>query len=198
MISAIVVAAGESRRMGKEDKLSLPFRSSTILETVLEELEASNIDEIIVVIKNDKSSKGISHFSKMSYAENLNAEDGLTSSIQTGVKAADKSTKFFLICLADMPLISSEDYNQLINNALINQGKVIYQPSNGSSRGNPVLFSHHFKESILNLNEPHGCKPILLNNSQYVQKITTTNPCFYTDIDTKTDYDNLLNSVSET
>ena len=198
MISAIVVAAGESSRMGNVDKLSLPFRSSTIFETVLEELQASNVDEIIVVKKDSKSSLGRSQFSKARYAENPNAEDGLTSSIQSGVRAADKSSKFFLICLADMPLITSIDYNILIKNALINQGKVIYQPSNGSSRGNPVLFSNHFKESILNLSEPHGCKPILLNNSQYVQKTSTTNPCFYTDIDTQTDYDNLLNSVSKT
>ena len=97
-----------------------------------------------------------------------------------------------------MPMIKQDNYNLLINSALINHGKVIYQPSNGSSKGNPVLFSHHFKKAILTLKEPHGCKPILLDNSQYVQKISTTNPCFYTDIDNKEDYNKLLNSISET
>lgn len=198
MISAIVVAAGESSRMGSVDKLSLPFRSSTILETVLLELEKSNVDEIIIVLKDIKPNLGLGQFSKVKYAENSNAENGLTSSIQSGVNAADKSARFFLICLADMPLIDSDNYNLLINNALINQGKVIYQPLNGSLRGNPVLFSSHFRESILALKDTHGCKPILLNNSQYVQAIPTTNPCFYTDIDTQEDYDKLLNSVSKT
>jgi molybdenum cofactor cytidylyltransferase len=196
MISAIVVAAGESSRMGSVDKLSLPFRSSTILETVLQELENSAVDEIVVVLKDIKTQSGFSQFPKVRYAENPNPEDGLTSSIQAGIRVTDISVKHYLICLADMPLISSKDYNCLTNKTLNNNDKVIYRPSNKSTGGNPVLFSQHFREDILALKDPHGCKSILLNNSEYVQTIFTTEPGFYTDIDTQEDYESILNSIS--
>ena len=54
MTTAIVLAAGSSIRMGLENKLTLPYSSSTILETVIDQLLASDIDEIIVVLGHEK------------------------------------------------------------------------------------------------------------------------------------------------
>lgn len=191
MISAIVVAAGKSSRMGDIDKLRLRFENSTILGTVLQRLSGSQVDEIILVHSNEASIKGVVQSSKLKVVENISPQDGLTSSIQTGVKAANPGHAF-LVCLADMPLITSDEYNLLIKSYLGYSEKVIIQPFNGVKPGNPVLFSNHFRTDILNLLETTGCKPVVFANKQFIKRLETTSKSFYTDIDTMNQYNKVI------
>ena len=109
MITAIVLAAGQSTRMGSKNKMFLPFRNSTVLSQVIAELIISNVDEIIVVMDNDTHANEIELVSQVKLCINPNALSGLTSSIQTGVENAHPDSDL-LICLGDMPLINSKEY----------------------------------------------------------------------------------------
>ena len=195
MISAIVLAAGKSSRMGVINKMLLPFKKSTVIGTVVTALDQSKVDEIIVVENNEASiAKHLDAKPKLKYVVNKDFEAGLTSSIQCGIKASNRKSDGFLICLGDMPLHTKTDYNLLIDNYLENKRKVILLPIYSDKRGNPVLFSADFKAEILGLaNSTGGCKPVVVVNKNYIVEVPfSTNSC-HIDIDTMEDYKRLYN-----
>jgi len=157
MISAIVLAAGKSARMGAINKMLLPYKGNTVIGTVLHELQQSLVDEIIIVDNQNLHIKErLNEFPSVNFVTNLNTDGGLASSIQCGVNEASGSATGFLICLGDMPLLISDDYNSLINNFITIDNKVIILPTHDNKRGNPVLFSAHFKDEILDLQDGNG------------------------------------------
>lgn len=194
MISAIVLAAGKSARMGKIDKMLLPYKASTVIGTVVNELGKSLVDEIIVVENRDaKIAAHLDNKAIVKYVTNNDADQGLTSSIQCGIKTASNNSTGYLVCLGDMPLLTNNDYNLLINKLLNIKNKAILIPKHNNKRGNPVLFSHHFKEEILLLEEINGCKPVVIANQDFVIEVHFSNNNCHLDIDTMEDYKKLTN-----
>ncbi len=193
MISAIVLAAGNSSRMGTDNKMLLPFRGSTVIGTVISALEQSLVDEIIVVKNHETNiSQELDYGNKVKFVTNSAANQGLTTSIQCGINKASSSTNGYLICLGDMPLLTKTDYNILIKKSLKSENKVILIPKFNNKRGNPVLFSSHFKEDILLLEDKSGCKPVVIANKDLVIEVPfSTNNC-HIDIDTMEDYKRIL------
>ena len=192
MISAIVLAAGKSSRMGAENKMLLPFRGSTVIGSVINALEQSLVDEIIVVENNETIiAQQLDYSKKVKFVINIDANQGLSTSIQCGIKVAKPITNGYLICLGDMPLLIETDYNLLINKLLNSENKVILIPKFNNKRGNPVLFSSHFKEDILLLKDKEGCKPVVVANDNFVNEIPFSNNHCHVDIDTIEDYQKL-------
>lgn len=184
MTSAIVLAAGSSRRMGAMNKLILPYSSCTILETIIIELQASNVDEIIVVLGHEKEviKTLLSPYEGLIFCYNAQHLTGMTSSIQTGVKSASKASNGYLICLSDMPFIEADDYNFILNS--LSGEKEILLPFYQSKKGNPVCFSKHFRGEILDHQQLEGCREIVQNNNKNVRKISFNNDHILKDIDT--------------
>lgn len=195
MITAIVPAAGESARMGPKDKLFLQFGGQTVIETVIHAINDAAVDRIIVVLNDLSKSALLPTLNKVSYLLNPNSDAGLTSSIQTGIsKSIDGSD--FLVCLGDMPLLQYHHYNKLINCKLDDSNKFIIQPLKGARRGNPVLFSAHFKDQLLALRTPNGCKPVISSNEAVLRLVEVESSAYFSDIDSPEDYDILLNRIS--
>jgi molybdenum cofactor cytidylyltransferase len=189
MISAIVLAAGKSSRMGAENKMLLPFKGSTMISLVIAALDLSLVEEIIVVENHETNiAQQLEYSAKVKFVINLAAEQGLTTSIQCGIKAASSSATAYLICLGDMPLLTNNDYNILINKTLENSDKVILIPKFNNKRGNPVLFSSHFKDEILRLGEKSGCKPVVVANDNFVNEVPFPDNHCHVDIDNLEDY----------
>ena len=191
MISAIVVAAGKSSRMGTTDKLDLPFQGSTVLNTVLDNIIQSKVDEVILVVSNKAPKLSDDVKKNWRIIINESRDQGLTSSIQKGVMAAQEDSHL-LICLGDMPLINQGDYNALTSKIINSNEKSIIQPWRDGRPGNPVLFSHHFRNEILKLSYAHGCKPIVKNNHDYLHTLETKNAAYFTDIDTEEEYREII------
>jgi len=195
-ITAILLAAGLSSRMKGENKMLLPYKGTTILQSTYDQLKASNVDRVIIVggsfyeqivkqIKIDSSDKII---------QNNNPAAGMTSSIQTGVKT-DKENAF-MICLGDMPLISSKQYKVLIDcylAAVQKDQKTIVVPKVNDQQGNPVIFSQHYREDILMNLEPNGCKSVIELNKSHLVHLNTNDSHYLSDIDTPEDYDQIIN-----
>ena len=189
MISAIVLAAGKSSRMGAANKMLLPFGESTILGSVVSNLEKSLVNEVVIVTDSeDAIGKQLTSYSNTKIVVNKDADMGMTTSIQCGVKATSSKSKGFMICLGDMPALDNDDFNLLINNYLDKTNEVILVPKRDNRRGNPVIFSHHFLDHIMKLESMNGCKPLLLSFPSYVVEVPVLNEHFFLDIDTKADY----------
>jgi len=99
-----------------------------------------------------------------------------------------------MICLADMPLLKSEDYNSMVQfeEKFKNKSKIIV-PYNKITRGNPVIFGKDYFNTLVNLVGDNGGKTILEKNKD-VFNYDTNSEGFYFDIDTKKDLVKLKNN----
>lgn len=224
-ITAIVLAAGLSRRMGNENKLLLPFGQSTILLTTLLNILSAKIGETLVVVgheaqnvqatlvaemqnvqasltadlKNDplsiNASKATWRDLKValpSILTNHHYEKGMTTSIQTGVAAADAESLGYMICLSDMPFITPSEYAFLTNEflkILKTDKEAIVQPIFKGKRGNPTVFSNFYKKHILELIDTEGCKPIVQAHAAHVYVVEMPTDSVLRDIDSRRDYE---------
>jgi CTP:molybdopterin cytidylyltransferase MocA len=126
--------------------------------------------------------------------ENPNYEIGMTTSIQTGVAAANDESVGFMICLSDMPFITPSDYQFLAEKfaeIVSKDPKAIVQPTFEGKRGNPTILSHFYKQDILDLTFTEGCKPIVQANATHVYAVEMPTDAVLKDIDTEEEYSGL-------
>ena len=192
MISAIILAAGESRRMGKQNKLLLPVGGEALLVKFVKSVCDSDVDQVLVVIGHEaeKIRRELNDL-PLSFVYNPNFRGGMTTSIKSGVEEVSKDCDGFLICLADMPFINTPEINKLIHaydQNRIKEKRLIVVPAFQGHRGNPVLFSSEFRNDILEHKKESGCKGVILNNSESVKEIEMDDDNMLLDVDTIEDY----------
>ena len=196
MVSAIILAAGESRRMGNRNKLLFPFGSKTLIEHILDTVSNSNADEVIVVIGHEAAQVNpLLENYNVKIVQNNNYREGMTPSIHAGVKAASAKTEGYMICLSDLPLIKSDELNYLINafeKTLHNNEKHIVIPVYKRRRGNPVIFSALYRSDILEHKGLMGCKGIAKQNPHQVLEVEMETDHVLFDIDTIGEYNACL------
>ena len=192
MITGILLAAGESRRMGRDNKLLLPYKDKTLIQYVTTQLVNSDLDEVIVVTGyQDNFIREALNKLDVQFAHNPDYYSGQTSSIQAGVKKLSPLSKGFLVCLADMPLLQSMHYNAIIQKLkkeIANNPSIILRPVHKEKPGHPVAFSMLQKENVLSCKEAEGCKSILKEQSQDLMLWPIANEAYYRDVDTKMEY----------
>jgi molybdenum cofactor cytidylyltransferase len=234
-LSVIVLAAGLSRRMGKENKLLLPFGETTILEATLSHILTAQLGEIFVVIGHEavavkavlvtsttlntyriselgcrniepepsepsarfetSPTVGIQKALPFTILTNNQYETGMTTSIQTGVQAAEEGSGGYMICLSDMPFITPAEYaflKQQFLNILVVDKQAIIQPIFKGERGNPTILSSFYKNDILNLTYTEGCKPIVQANKKHVYLVEMPTNSVLRDIDFIEEYKKAL------
>ena len=187
MISAIVLAAGNSVRMGKQNKLLLPYGNTTIIEQVVDQLLNSQAEEVVVVLGHEQNKvKAALGARPVKLVFNSRYQTGMTSSIQTGVAAASPRARGYLICLGDMPALTAADYNAVMAGA--GEKPEIRVPVFQGQKGNPVYFSSHFREALLAHKEPEGCRGLVQQHAGKVVKVVVGHGRILSDIDTPEDY----------
>ena len=167
MISAILLAAGQSKRMNGENKLTKKIQDIPLIKHSVKNILSSSIDELIVVLGYQKEivEKLIGKNEKMKIVFNKNFENGMASSIKTGLNHFSEETEAFFICLGDMPLVNHNIYNQLIKSK---GNKKIIVPTYKGQQGNPVLFDKSMKDNIMNILGDTGAKKILELNKDKI------------------------------
>jgi len=191
MISAIILAAGESRRMGVKNKLLLPISGEVLISNFVKSVCASNVDEVVVVVGHEAEKiEDVLQGQPVLFVENLRYMEGITSSIQTGIQAASAESEGLLICLADQPFIETSDFNRLIHeftDLFDSESSLIIVPVFKGQRGNPVLFSRQFRDIILQ-HKWEGCRDIVLKHPECVREVEMGNDNVLQDVDTLEDY----------
>jgi len=187
MISAILLAAGQSKRMINENKLTKKFNGIPLIKHSVNNILSSDIGELIIVLGYQK--KIIQNIfeknSKIKFAFNENFADGISTSIKTGLDhLSDKSDAFF-ICLGDMPLINKKIYNHLIKSRKDNH---IIVPTYKNKQANPVLFSKFMKTTIMTVTGDFGAKKILNQNKKKISNIKIDDISITKDFNTKNDF----------
>jgi molybdenum cofactor cytidylyltransferase len=194
MVTAIVLAAGLSQRMGNVNKLLLQYKGKTIIETTLTNILASGIKEIIVVTGHEAEKvKGVIQHLPVLIIDNPDYAKGMTTSIQHGIEHAKESG--YMICLADMFLITSDEYALLkktFDDSFHSNTKYIYIPRYNNEKGNPVIFSPYYKDGILKHKEMEGCKAIVQTNKENIFWIEMPTDHVLQDMDYYEDYKKLI------
>ncbi len=187
MTSAILLAAGSSRRMGENNKLLLPWNNRPMIAWITEQLAHSKIDEIILVLGHEAEKvKAVLSPFDVQFSYNPKHQSGMTSSIQAGIKTCSPDSRGYLICLGDMPRLQTTDYDTIIEQ--VSGKKEILAPFYRGQKGNPVFFSRHFKEEILAHTEAEGCKKIVQAHAHLLRSIPFANDHILHDIDKPEDY----------
>lgn len=195
MISAILLAAGEAKRMGKP-KMLMPFGSGTVLEWSLDNLLASRADEVIVVLgPNAEAVKQVIADRQVKIAVNPDYHLGMSTSLITGLKLVNNQTQRIIVALADQPLVCNETYNRLIEASLCSD-KGITIPVYQGKRGNPVIFSAGYKQELTELEGDVGGKEVTMRHPDDVLEVDVHSECVNLDINTTQDYLKLLNYES--
>ena len=192
MISAVILAAGESKRMGKQNKLLLPVAGEALLVKLIKSVCDSDVGQVIVVIGHEaeKIRRKLNNF-PLSFVYNPNFSEGMTTSIKSGVKEVSPDCDGYMICLADMPFINTSEINKLIHayaQNRIKEKRLIVIPVYQGHRGNPVLFSTEFREDILEHKMEYGCKGVIMKNFESVKEIEMDDDSMLLDVDTLEDY----------
>ena len=187
MISAILLAAGQSKRMNGENKLVKNYKKSPLIKHSVNNILESNIEKLIIVLGYQKEivEKVVDENKKIKFIFNDYFESGLASSIKTGLNELTDETEFFFICLGDMPLVNKNIYNFLIKSK--NNKKIII-PTYKGQQGNPILFSYSMKKEIMSISGDVGAKKILESNKDKTLYLEINDQCISKDFNTKTDF----------
>ena len=167
MFSAILLAAGESKRMNGENKLTKLIKGKPLINHSINNILESSIDNLIIITGHQEKiiKKNVFRNKKIKFFFNKDYKSGMASSIKVGLNNLSNETKFFFICLADMPMINKEIYNQLIKHSKNNE---IIVPTYKNKQGNPVLFSILMKNKVMNIDGDNGAKKILKMNKDKI------------------------------
>lgn len=162
MIEAIILAAGESRRMGQLKPL-IKINKLTFLQRITHELKSSGITNISIVVgfqadKIKRESGAIGHF-----VVNENYTNGQFSSLQCGIKSLSENCSGVVVCLGDQPQVKSNWIKSLVHNFNESHAAII-RPSFHGKSGHPVLYSAKVFETILNMPPTATAKELM---SQY-------------------------------
>ena len=187
MIWAMILAAGESKRMEKP-KLLLPYGEKTIIETIVETVVSSKIEKTLVILGSDREK--IEEKIKNSPVEivyNPDFRSGMLSSVQCGFKALPEETRAVLVVLGDQPKISTDVINKLID-AYKSTGKGIVLPVYKKERGHPVLIDVKYGEEVENLSPEIGLRGTVYNHPEDILEVGVETSSIFQDIDDESDY----------
>ena len=195
MISAILLAAGESRRMGTQNKLLLPYGGQELIRHMVQQLLQTQIAELILVSGHeaDQVEAAVRDLG-IQIVHNPRYKLGMTTSIQAGIAAASEKSTGFMVCLSDMPRILPEEYDGLMDAFLSQQKKddrTILIPVAHQQDGNPVIFSSRYRQLILDHPEMKGCKGVVWAHAAHVCSLPVDSAHFLRDMDTPEDYLNI-------
>jgi len=170
MISSILLAAGESARMKGGNKLTKEINGVPIVKYAIKNILGSSVDELIIVLghENEIIENIIEKNKKIKFIYNKNYKNGISTSIQIGIKNVSKKMEAFFISLGDMPDVNQNIYNKIIktrynyNKKLkANLKKEIFIPTFEGKKGNPILFSKHMVEKIMQIKDDNGAKELI-------------------------------------
>ena len=212
MICSIILAAGQSRRMGAQ-KLLLPFHGRTVIGRVAGEILRSPVARTFVVVGADGdrvaaalerepvSRKGVKRPTKrkpcgtarksprgsFTFVTNPDPAGDMLSSVRCGLRALPPGCKAALVALGDQPAITAGLVGRMVR-ALRVSGRGIVVPVYGGKRGHPILFSERYFREVLIRRGDLGLRGLLRAHPEDVFELPADSDSVLSDMDYPQDY----------
>src|SRR5215212_1735247 len=184
-VTAIVLAAGRSTRMGGPNKLLAEIDGKKLVRIVAEQALASRAAGVIVVTGHqaDLVEQALAGLN-VKFVRNPDFAGGLASSVKAGIGVVPDNADGAVVCLGDMPLISAKMIDQLIETFAPDRGHLIAVPVSDGRRGNPVLWSRRFFRELMTLDGDVGARHLIAKHTEAVAEVPVDGQSAFLDIDT--------------
>jgi len=191
MVSAVVLAAGASMRMGQQ-KLLLPLAGEPLVRRTVRQICDAGFDDVLVVVGSDHK-ETVAALDGLPIRSAINAEyaSGMGSSFRTAVEHLDASTAA-MFALADQPFVSAREYRAVLD-AYLEHTPAIVSVRYGEVMAPPHLFEREFFPELAQL--VHGARPVLQRHVERT-RVLQFPPDLLMDIDTPEDYELAKSRVS--
>jgi molybdenum cofactor cytidylyltransferase len=188
LVSAIILAAGRSQRMGAFKPL-LPFGPKTVIETCIENMRRGGVESVVVVLSRDARAEEIKtrlRNANVTFAINPDAESEMSDSIACGVRALPEEIQAVIINPVDHAAVPCEVVAVLLDDW--RQGARLVQPTWNGRGGHPVLIDLKFRDELLNLDSDGGLKTFFSQHRELVSRVAVNSNYIARDMDTWDDY----------
>ena len=189
MIKAILLAAGQSKRMKSENKLIKLYKNKPLINYSLNVLKKSKVNKIIIVLghQHKEVKKIIKKNKKIIFTYNKNYKKGMASSIKIGLKKISKNDKGFIIAQSDMPFVKQSDINKICRS--INSKKFLVHALKYKNRvGNPIGFDSYLIKNFKNIKGQFGAKFMVKRLKNRTNFIKTKSIKSFKDFDKASDF----------
>ena len=183
-VAAILLAAGQSRRMGAFKPL-LPFGNKTVIESCIDYLRLGGAETLVAVLGH-RADEVRDVIKNASIAINPDPNSEMGASIAAGIRAMNDNAKCVLIALVDHPAVPASVVTNLI--AEWHNGARIVIPTWQDRGGHPVLIDLNFREELLSLDQTGGLRELLKTHQSEVKRLPVDSPFVARDMDTWDDY----------
>jgi molybdenum cofactor cytidylyltransferase len=188
MISAVVLAAGQSKRMGQH-KMLLPWGNRTVIEQIISTIFLAGIDDIHIVVGSLRNQLSIvlkEYKLEMIFNKDYRNGEMLTS-IKLGIQSLHDETKAALIVLGDQPQINADIITAILT-LYRSTNRQIIVPSYKMKRGHPLLIARPIWDSLLKIMPPMTLRDFLGVNNQLIDYLVVDSQSVLQDMDTPDDY----------
>ena len=184
-IGALLLAAGQSRRMGGPNKLLEAIEGAPMVARVAQRLLASRARPIIAVLGNraDEVDAALGKL-PVKRVRNPDYAEGLSTSLKRGIAALPQDLDGALVCLADMPLVTGRHIDRLIAAFNPLEGRAIIVPTRRGKRGNPVLWARRFFAEMSGIAGDVGARHLIGEHAELVAEVEMDDDAILVDIDT--------------
>jgi molybdenum cofactor cytidylyltransferase len=178
---ALLLAAGEGRRLGGAVKGALDIDGEPLLAHALRTLRAAALDEVVVVLGHGAAQlRPLAASSGVRVVEHAGYRDGQASSVAAGLAALAGPLDATLVCLVDQPLLQADDLRALIAAFAARRTGEAMLPYWQGRRGNPAIFSDTVRRSA-------APRAWMDAHPQQVLRFTAPNDHYVVDLDTPED-----------
>ncbi len=191
-IGAVLLAAGEGRRMGGVAKPLIRLQGVPLVSRLLVALSGAGVDEVVVVTGHAREAVEEQLVSLVvTLAHNDAYADGQQGSVRVGLAALSGSFDAVIVMPADMPLIGAGDLTELIGAFKKRPAGHVVVPMVDGNRGNPIILDDVALARILASDTNLACRHLIERQPELVHAYETANTRFVTDLDTVEDLEQL-------
>lgn len=184
-VAAMVLAGGQSRRMGKLNKLLAEIDGVPMIRRTVENIVASDAYKTFVVTGHESDTvRNALDGLDVTFIQNDDFAGGLSTSMIAGLKALPDDIDGVVICLGDMPRIECKLINRLISAYDPIENRAICVPTFQGKRGNPVLWDKRFFEEMLTVSGDVGARHLIGDYGEMVAEVEMEDDAVMIDIDT--------------
>ena len=189
-VGAIILAAGMSRRMGQA-KMTMPYRGSTVLGTVLTVLHSAGVSPLITVIGGARQAVEAVidelPFPVIKVVNPAPEDSEMLDSLQIGMASLPADLDAFLVVIGDQPQIQASVVERIL--AKYRQtGSPLIIPSYQMRRGHPWLVGKKYWGELRNLPSGKTLRDFINRNQARIHYLTVDTPSILADLDTPEDY----------
>ena len=184
-VAALVLAAGQSRRMGGPNKLLAEIAGKPLVRRVVEQTLASRAKPVVVVTghQREKVEAALAGL-PITFTHNPDFADGLSTSLKAGIAALPEEADAAVVCLGDMPQVDAALIDRLSDAFDPERGALIVAPTFGGKRGNPVVWARRFFSELAALQGDVGARHLIGAHADALVEVPAENRGVFLDVDT--------------